>query len=303
MSSSAHTLFVQDVAVTLNEAGTEAILDITGEALARRYCRRRNVGDGMPKEINDSHNAIIQVAHSLNTHRDWMPVTFVYFNEAMYELGLPDDNDIIRALPLGYSKPCFGFRMAREVDPFYKRWVSHYHKVRSGVERVADKKTIRGIDNKALTQVAGTKMIMDARREGANGTEYPLFFHFHKDNDPAVKCIWAEPKPPLWQGKGNDLSIIYRLMDRVRINVSMFEHEFAYMVNQKYKGIDPAVTIRIVKQEYGRLIYALYQKEPSRTVLSKDEVFLAAKEVDIDGVIYNAMAQHRKPPTNLLGEE
>lgn len=308
---SPNQLFLRSVASTLNKVADEQIIDVTGEQLARSFCGgRKHVGYGMPREINDSHNDIIRFAHEERGERDWMPTTEIYFDEQIYakEIVDSDDRDIIRSLCLGHKKTCHGFRLARgSRDPFYERWTIHYHAVRGGVELAADQKSIRASVNGHLPNNVATKMITTAQLIGQNGnkrhqaTIYPAFYHFHKKSDPAMKCIWTAPGS-LWGGE-KCTALLKPSLDRVRVNLVDFESEFRYMTEKKFRGVNPEVTLGIVRTMYGRLIYAIFQKSPGKLSLTKTEVFSAAKEIDIDAEIYKAMAIHQKPSTNLLEDE
>jgi hypothetical protein len=299
--------FLTEIAVSLNEMAASGFTDITVERLARHFCRRSVVGDGMPAEISQYHNEIIRIAHGLASHLDWMPTTKVYFVEKLYAREEVEERDVIRAVCLGGGKICHGFRLARGThDPYSHRWTDHGHHVRAGVESKTDKKTFRLAGNAHLPQIEATKMITTARHKGLNCTDYPIYFHFYKDKDPADpfhKSSWISPGSTIWYGDKNAVALFIPGMDKMRMNLVSFDAEFRYMTEKKYKSIDPKITIRVVQEAYSQLIYAIFRKTPGKTSLATEELNAAAKEVDIDGVIYQMMLKHQKPPTNLLKDE
>ena len=56
--------FLTEIAMSLNEMAT-SFNDITVERLARHFCRRSVVGEGMPAEISKYHNFMLGIAHGL----------------------------------------------------------------------------------------------------------------------------------------------------------------------------------------------------------------------------------------------
>ena len=171
------------------------------------------------------------------------------------------------------------------------------------MENKTDKKTFRLAGNDHLPQIEATKMITSARRKGLNCTDFPVYFHFYKDKDPSDpfhKASWIAPGSSVWYGDKSAVALFIPGMDKMRMNLVSFESEFRYMTEKKYKGIDPKITIGVVQAAYSQLIYAIFKKTPGKTSLTTKELNDAVKEVDIDGVIYQMMLKHQKPPTNLL---